>query len=54
LNGGRSDKTDLGQGYLTLSIDHNQRRHGTHPKNSRGLPSYSAHHIQSDYLGPAI
>jgi hypothetical protein len=54
LNRGRSDETDLGQGYLTLAIDHNQGGHSTHPKNSGGLPSYAAHHVQPDHLGPAI
>jgi hypothetical protein len=54
LDEARSDETDLGQGYLTLAIDHNQGGHSTHPKNGRGLPPHSAHHIQPDHLGPAI
>jgi hypothetical protein len=54
LDKARSDETDLGQGYLTLAIDHNQRGHSTHPKNGRSLPPHATHHIEPYYLGPAI
>jgi hypothetical protein len=54
LDEARSYETDLGQGYLTLAIDHNQGGHSTHSKNGRGLPSHATHHIEPDHLGPAI
>jgi hypothetical protein len=50
----RSDDADLGQGYLTIAIHHNQRGHSPHPKDGCGLSPHSAHHIEPDHLSSAI